>query len=170
MKYECVAELAGELPVQMMCRLLEVNATGFYAWKRRPPSQRSIENKQLRSHIDQVHAESDGVYGSRKVRDELLQLETLAGRHRIARLMQELGLQGCPKKRYRATTNSNHGYRTAPNQLEQNFSATAPNQRWAGDITYIRTQEGWLYLAALGHLYSMAIVGWSKSDALTEGW
>lgn len=168
-KYERVAESTGEFPVQMMCRLLEVNATGFYAWKRRPPSQRSIENKRLRKYISQVHAESDGVYGSRKVRDELLQLGTPAGRHRIARLMRELGLQGCPKRRYRVTTNSNHGYRIAPNQLEQDFSAAAPNQCWVGDITYIRTQEGWLYLAAVLDLYSMANVGWSMSARINRG-
>jgi transposase InsO family protein len=102
------------------------------------------------------------------VRDELLELGFYAGRHRIARLMRELGLKGCPKKRYRVTTNSKHRFRIAPNHLDRAFTAEAPNQRWVVDITYIRTQEGWLYLAAVMDLYSMAIVGWSMSDRLNR--
>ena len=168
MKYECVAELKGEFPVQMMCRLLMVKPTGFYAWKRRPPSHRSIANERLKKQITQVHAESDGVYGSRKVKDELLLLGFLAGWHRIARLMGELGLYGCPRKRYRVTTQSKHGYQIAPNRLKQDFSADAPNQKWVADITYIRTQEGWLYLAAVLDLYSMAVIGWSMSDRINR--
>jgi putative transposase len=88
------------------------------------------------------------------------------GRRRIARLMRELGLKGCPKRRYRITTDAHHGFRIAPNHLEREFKAEAPNQRWVADITYIRTQEGWLYLAAVMDLYSMAIAGWSMSSRL----
>ena len=168
MKYQCVADHRTEFPVAMVCRLLQIKPSGFYAWSRRPQSQRSVEDERLRKKITEIYAESDGVYGSRKVRDELLDLGFCAGRHRIARLMRGLGLKGCPKKRYRVTTNSNHRFRIAPNHLDRAFTAEAPNQRWVADITYIRTQEGWLYLAAVMDLYSMAIVGWSMSDRLNR--
>jgi transposase InsO family protein len=127
-----------------------------------------VEDERLRKKITEIYAESDGVYGSRKVRDELLDLGFFAGRHRIARLMRELGLKGTPKKRYRVTTQSDHGFRIAPNHLDRQFTAEAPNQRWVADITYIRTQEGWLYLAAVMDLYSKAIVGWSMSHRLNR--
>ena len=168
MKYECVADLREDYPVAMMCRLLGVTTSGFYAWLRRGPSRRSIENRRLSKQIVQVHAESDGVFGARKVRDGLLELGFLAGRHRVAHLMRAMGLKGCPIKRYKVTTDSNHGYRIAPNQLERDFEASAPNQRWVADITYIRTGEGWLYLAVVMDLYSMAIVGWSMSERITR--
>jgi transposase InsO family protein len=163
-----VVEHRHDLPVAMMCRLLEIKPTGFYAWLRRGESHRSKEDRRYKKKIVEIHAESDGVYGSRKVRDELLDLGFPAGRHLIARLMRELGLKGCPKRRYRVTTQSNHRFRIAPNRLDREFSAEAPNQRWVADITYIRTQEGWLYLAAVMDLYSMAIVGWSMSDRLNR--
>lgn len=168
MKYQCVAEHRHELPVAMMCRLLEIKSSGFYAWLRRPESRRSIDNRRFKKKITEIHAESDGVYGARKVRDELLELGFSVGRHRIARLMRELGLKGCPRRRYRVTTDANHGFRIAPSHLEREFKAEAPNQRWVADITYIRTQEGWLYLAAVMDLYSMAIVGWSMSARLNR--
>jgi len=163
-----VAEYRHDLPVAMMCRLLEIKPSGFYAWLRRPKSRRSQENDRLRKQIDVIYAESDSVYGSRKVRDELLMLGFPAGKHRIARLMRELGLKGCPKKRYRVTTQSDHGFRVAPNTLERDFTAERPNQRWAADITYLRTAEGWLYLAVVMDLYSKAIVGWSMSHRITR--
>lgn len=130
--------------------------------------QRSLENGRLGKQIAAIHAETDGVYGSPKVRDELLQLGFRAGRHRVARLMRELGLKGCPKKRYRITTQSDHGFRVAPNTLEREFTADRPDQRWAADITYIRTAEGWLYLAVVMDLFSKAIVGWSMSERITR--
>jgi putative transposase len=108
------------------------------------------------------------VYGSRKVKDRLSLLGFRAGRHRIAHLMSGLGLYGCPKKRYRVTTQSKHGYQIAPHRLKQDFSADAPNLKWVADITYIRTQEGWLYLAAVLDLYSMAVIGWSMSDRINR--
>lgn len=168
MKYQCVADSQHEFPVVMKCRLLRIKASGYYAWSRRPPSRRSQENNRLRKKIVEIHAESDGVYGSPKVRDELFLLGFDAGKHRVARLMRELGLKGYPKKRYRVTTHSDHGFRTAPNSLDRQFTADGPNQRWASDITYIRTGEGWLYLAVVMDLYSKAIVGWSMSHRITR--
>lgn len=168
MKYQCIADHRDVLSVAMMCRLLEVKSGGFYAWLRRPPSQRSADDQRYKKKVVEIHEESDGVYGSRKVRDGFMDLGFHIGRRRIARLMRELGLKGCPKKRYRVTTQSNHGFRVAPNQLDREFTAEKPNQRWVADITYIRTGEGWLYLAAVMDLYSKAIVGWSMSERLTR--
>jgi transposase InsO family protein len=152
----------------MMCRLLQLKPSGFYAWLRRPPSRRAQENGRLKKEIAVIHAESDGVYGSPKVRNELHRLGFQAGKHRVARLMRELGLKGCPKKCYKMTTQSNHGFRVAPNNLNREFTADRPNHRWAADITYIRTDEGWLYLAVVMDLYSKAIVGWSMSERITR--
>lgn len=168
MKYQCVADHRPEFPVAMTCRCLKIKPGGFYAWLRRPPSARSVENARLKKKIVEIHAESDGVYGSPKVRDELFDLGFAIGKHRVARLMRELGLQGCPKKRYKVTTQSNHRFSVAPNHLNRDFTATQPNQRWVADITYIRTGEGWLYLAVVLDLYSRAIVGWSMSHRLTR--
>ncbi len=151
-----------------MCRLLQVKVSGFYAWCRRGPSRRSQEDERLKRRISAVHAESDGVYGSPKVRDELLEHGESVGKHRVARLMRELGLKGCPKRRYQVTTDSGHGFKVAPNHLERDFTAAAPNQRWVADITYIRTGEGWLYLAVVLDLFSRAVVGWSMSHRITR--
>ena len=98
----------------------------------------------FRKKIAEIHAESDGVYGSPKVHDELLDRGEPVGRHRVARLMREMGLQGCPKRRYKATTDSRHNLLVADNHLARDFTATAPNQRWVVDISQIRTREGWL--------------------------
>ena len=168
MKFQCVADHRDALPVAMMCRLLEIKPSSFYAWVRRPPSQRSVDDKRYKKKVVEIYAESDGVYGSRKVRDRLLDLGFRVGRRRIARLIQELSLKGCPKKRCRVTTQSNRGFRVAPNYLDREFKADKPNQRWVADITYIRTGEGWLYLAAVMDLYSKAIVGWSMSHRLNR--
>jgi len=167
-KYACIDSHQWEYPVRMMCRLLRVKASGFYAWRRREPSHHAIDDQRLKRRISAVHAESDGVYGSAKVRDELLDVGERVGRHRVARLMRELGLTGCPKRRYKVTTDSDHSFAIAPNHLEQNFTASAPNQRWVADITYIRTGEGWLYLAVVLDLFSRAIVGWSMSHRITR--
>ena len=168
MKYECIEGQRQWFPVLMMCRLLDVTASSFYAWRRRGPSRRAKEDERLKRRIGEVHAESDGVYGSPKVLDELLDDGERVGKHRVARLMRELGLKGCPKKRYKVTTDSDHGFSVAPNHLARDFTATAPNQRWVADITYIRTGEGWLYLAVVLDLYSRAIVGWSMSHRITR--
>lgn len=152
----------------MMCRLLRVKPSGFYAWCRRGASHRAQEDTRLKRRISVVHAESDGVYGSPKVRDELLDTGEQVGKHRVARLMRELGLKGYPKKRYKVTTDSDHGFKVAPNHLAQDFTATAPNQRWVADITQIRTGEGWLYLAVVLDLFSRAVVGWSMSHRMNR--
>jgi len=168
MKYQCIADHRREFSVRMMCRLFNVKPSGFYAWQARPLSRRSQENKQLSDRIMEIHADSDGTYGSPRVRDELLDQGYRVGKHRIARLMRELAIQGCPQKRYRVTTQSDHGFAVAPNHLNREFIAAEPNKRWAADITYIRTGEGWLYLAVVLDLFSKAVVGWSMSHRINR--
>lgn len=168
MKYQCIADHRGEYPVRMMCRLFNVTPSGFYGWRVRPRSKRTQDNEALKTRIVEIHADSDGTYGSPRVRDELRDQGQCVGKQRIARLMRELGLRGCPQKRYRVTTQSNHGFAIAPNHLDREFVASAPNRRWAADITYLRTGEGWLYLAVVLDLYSKAVVGWSMSERIAR--
>ena len=146
-----------------MCRLLGVSASGYYAWRQRPESARTQRDRELLSKIKQVHAASKGVYGSPRVHAELVAEGISIGRHKVAKLMRSARLRGCPKRRYRATTQGDPSHRVARNLLNQDFTAGGPNQRWAGDITYIPTRQGWLFLAVVIDLYSRRIVGWSMS-------
>ena len=149
-----------------MCRVLKVSASGYYAWQQRPASTRCEENQRLLGHIRSIHTKSTGTYGSLRVRAELRDQGHPCGRHRVARLMRTEGLQGIPKRRFRRTTTSGHKLPVAPNRLKQDFTATVPNHRWVSDITYVRTGEGWLYLAIILDLYSRKVVGWSTSARL----
>lgn len=150
----------------MMCQVLQVSASGYYAWQQRPESPRLCENRRLLAEIRTVHGKSRGTYGSLRIHAELQENGHSCGRHRVARLMRTAGLQGIPKRRFRRTTTSDHTLPVAPNRLKQDFTATAPNQRWVADITYIRTGEGWLYLAVILDLYSRKVVGWATSARL----
>lgn len=162
MKYRCIAANANDFPITMMCRLLNVGRSGYYAWlSRRRPSARDRQNHELGQRIKAIHRASRGVYGSPKIRRELLRQGIRVSRHRIARLMRELGLKGIPRKRFRHVPKARWGFTPVPDLLGRDFSADAPNQRWVADITQINTAEGPLYLAAVMDLYSRAIVGWS---------
>jgi putative transposase len=163
MKYACIERRRDCYPVRMMCRLLHVSHSGYYAWRTRPESLRSQQDRELLPQIRQVHSKSKGVYGSPRVQAELASTGVPVGRHRVARLMRLARLRGCPKRRFRVTTQADPSHRVAKNLLKQDFNAAAPNQRWAADITYISTHEGWLYLAVVMDLYSRRIVGWSMS-------
>ena len=163
MKYACIDRRRDRYPICMMCRLLRVSRSGYYAWRTRPESLRSQQNRELLPRIRQVHSKSKGVYGSPRVHAELASAGVRVGRHRVARLMRLARLRGCPKRRFRVTTQAVPSHPVATNLLKRNFSAAAPNQRWASDITYISTHEGWLYLAVVIDLYSRRIVGWSMS-------
>ena len=118
-----------------MCRVLRVSAGGYYAWQNRPDSRRRCENRKLLAEIRAIHTKSRGTYGSLRIRAELRDQGHSCGRHRVARLMRNAGLQGIPKRRFRRTTNSDHWLPVAPNRLKQDFTATAPNQRWVSDIS-----------------------------------
>lgn len=163
MKYACVDRRRDRYPVRMMCRLLRVSASGYYAWRIRPESSRTKSDRALMTEIRQVHQDSKGVYGSPRVHAELLARGIPVGRHKVARLMRLARLRGCPRRRFRVTTQRDPSHPVANNLLKQNFSTDAPNRCWAADITYISTREGWLYLAVVMDLYSRRVVGWSMS-------
>ena len=151
-----------------MCQLFNVTRGGYYAWFKRPKSRRSRENEKLKVKILDIFHNSHRTYGAPRIHEELRSLGLSCGRHRVARLMKELGIKAKTKRRFKATTNSKHNLPVAPNLLEQNFEVTAPNKVWASDITYIPTQEGWLYLAVSMDLYSRMVVGWSMGDRITK--
>ena len=146
-----------------MCRLLGVSRSGYYAVKSRVESARTLKDRVLLREIKRIHEVSRGVYGSPRIKAELADEGVSVGRHKVARLMRLARLRGCPKRRFRVTTQRDPRHRVATNLLQQNFSASAPNQRWAADITYISTHQGWLYLAVVIDLYSRRVVGWSMS-------
>ena len=158
-----------EHAILTLCQLLKVSPSGFYAWQQRrdQPGPRALANQTLTGQITTVFAESRQTYGSPRVQQALRQQDCHHGRNRIARLMRTAGLYGRQKGRYRLrTTDSNHDQPIAPNHLAQVPKATAPNQIWVMDITYIQTGEGWLYVAAVLDLYSRKIVGWAMSHRI----
>ena len=163
MRYACIDRRRAGYPVRMMCRLLQVSPSGYYAWRARPESLRGKRDRELMARIRRVHEASKGVYGSPRVHAELVAEGIRVGRHKVARLMRLERLRGCPKRRFRVTTQREPAHPVARNLLQQDFTAAAPNQRWAADITYISTAQGWLYLAVVMDLYSRRIVGWSMS-------
>ena len=163
MKYECIERRRTRYPVRMMCELLKVSRSGYYAWRSRPESGRAKQDRELMPKIRRIHETSQGTYGSPRVRAELLDEGIPVGRRKVARLMRLARLRGCPKRRFRVTTKREPSHPVAKNLLKQNFVAERPNQLWVSDITYVSTKQGWLYLAVVMDLYSRRIVGWSMN-------
>jgi putative transposase len=157
-----------DFPVSVMCEILCVSRTGYYAWLRRPESQRKSEDEALSKLIKEIHKESNGEYGSPKVHQELRRRGTRCGRKRVARLMRKDGLKAKTVRKFKATTNSKHSLPVAENLLDRDFTPAEPNRAWAADITYVWTKEGWLYLAVVIDLFSRAVVGWSMSERMTR--
>jgi putative transposase len=151
-------------PVAMLCRMLGVSKSGYYAWRSRPPSKRSREDYALTEKIREVHHRSRETYGSPRVHAELRALGMRCGRRRVARLMRVAGLRGCMRSRKRRTTRRDPRAAPAPDLLGRDFVATQPNRVWLADITYLPTQEGFLYLAFILDVYSRRIVGWSMAS------
>jgi transposase InsO family protein len=158
-----------EQPIVDLCDTFGVSRSGYYDWRQRQhePGPRAREEEVLRARVSAAHAGSRETYGSPRIQKKLRNEGFHHGRNRIGRVMRELGLQGRQKGRFRVvTTESNHDLPIAPNHLAQRPPPTGPNQKWVGDITYIQTQEGWLYLASVMDLYSRRIVGWAMSDRI----
>jgi putative transposase len=154
-------------PVRVMCRVLGLSASGYYAWRSRGESPRSALNGLLLADICAIHADSGGTYGSPRVHAMLRIRGRCVGRHRVARLMRRSGLRGLAAlPRRMRTTDSRHDYPVAPNCLGRNFVAQRPNQVWLADLTYVRTGEGWLFLAALIDLHTRKVVGWALRETL----
>ena len=166
MKFAFVEEHRNRLSVDRLCRLLKVTARGFRAWRGRPVSRRQRYDMVLLAHIREQHHLSLGSYGRLRMTQELKEVGLNVGHRRIGRLMRQNGIHVVRTRKYRVTTDSNHAFGIAPNLLNQNFTADRPNQKWAGDISYLWTREGWLYLAVIIDLHSRKVVGWAVSNRL----
>ena len=167
MKYRAIQDHAGRFPLRLMARALQVSAAGYYAWRARPESRRTQANRRLLTEIRAIHAESRRTYGSPRIRERLRNRGHGVGKHRVARLMREAGIRAKTVKKWRATTDSKHALPIAANGLDRQFAVTAPNRVWAGDITYVWTDEGWLYLAVVLDLFSRRVIGWAMGSRLT---
>lgn len=149
-----------------MCGILGVSRSGFYGWRGRAPSRRALDDQRLKGKIIEFHARSDRTYGSPRVLEDLQEDGERVSRKRVARIMRQNQLFSKHKRKFRKTTDSQHEYPIAANLLERDFNAEEPNRKWATDITFIPTAEGWLYLAVVLDLFSRRIVGWSMGNRL----
>lgn len=168
MKYQFIEQHKHDFPVVVMCQVLDVSESGFYAWRKRPACQHTREDAQLTQEIRQVYATHRGRYGSPRVHRELKDQGYRTSRKRVARLMREADISVMRKQRRVLTTKRDTTHPVASNILNREFTATEPNTKWVTDITYIPTTQGWLYLAVILDLYSRAVVGWSMSDCCDE--
>lgn len=168
MKYKFIEEHRSVFSVEKMCQIFEVSRSAFYDWLKRPESKRKKDDRKLVKEIKRIHKESYETYGIRRVQAQLNEDGFQCGRNRVARLMRDNAIHSCLRRKYKATTNSNHRYPVAPNLVDQEFTATCPNELWFGDITYIPTDEGWLYLAAIEDTFHKKIVGWSMDKTMTR--
>jgi putative transposase len=151
--------------VKMMCQMLNVTRSGYYAWRERPVSERAQRRVELLKQIRQTHNDSRGTYGSPRITVELKESGVKVCENTVARYMRESGVFVKPRRGFvPRTTDSAHEHPIAPNTLDRDFAAVAPNQKWACDLTYIFTAQGWLYLSVVIDLYSRKVVGWSMSD------
>jgi len=169
MRFRLIDQAKKEFPVHRLCNVLGVSESGYFAWKGRPASHRQSEDMVLLAHIRARFSTSNQTYGAPRMHAELKEEGFAVGRHRVARLMRDNGLKALQKRRYKKTTDSNHGRPVAANLLDQDFACDGPDQKWGADISYIWTAEGWLYLAIVLDLYSRRIVGWATSDRLKKG-
>jgi putative transposase len=154
-------------PVTMMCRVLKVSPNGFYDWYDREPSAREQNRAQLDEQVRIVFEAEKGRIGSPRVSRQLKANDVGAGHNQVAQSMARQGLRAKAARKFKATTNSKHSLPVAENLLQQDFGADHPNQKWVSDITYIATDEGWLYLAVVMDLYSRCVIGWSMSERMT---
>jgi len=151
-------------PISLVCRVLGISRSGYYAWKDRPPSKRDGENTALTEKIRQIHDRSRQIYGYPRVHAELKALGVRCSRKRVARLMRKAGLRGCLRSRKKRTTRRDKHTVPAPDLVKRNFRAIAPDKLWTADITYVHTQEGFVYLAFILDAYSRKVVGWSMAS------
>ena len=163
MKFAFIAAEKAFFPVSVLCDVLGVSRSGFYAWNTRPAPRREASDAQLAAEIVTAHRRSRGTYGSPRVHAELRARGLRVGKKRVERLMRERGLEARRKRRFRRTTDSNHTQPIAPNLLARQFETNAPNEAWVTDVTSIPTGEGWLYLAAMLDLFSRRVVGFAMS-------
>jgi transposase InsO family protein len=164
MKFAFISEEKVAFPVAVLCRLMAVSTSGYYAGCGRPKSSRARRDEELSEQVAAAHLASKRRYGSPRVHAELKAAGECVGRKRVARLMREKKLAARTRRRFRATTDSRHRFPVAPNVLRRDFTASAPNEAWVTDITFLWTAEGWLYLAVILDLFSRRVVGWATSQ------
>lgn len=148
--------------------MLRINRSGYYAWLKHTPSISQLANESLDKKIIPLFEKHHGRYGAPRLTDELNSKEKICSKNRVARRMKYLGIRAKAKKKFRITTDSKHNLPVSPNLLNRNFTAALPNQKWVGDITYIWTDEGWMYLATVIDLYSRAVIGWSIQSSMSR--
>lgn len=168
MRFRFIASYRGSLSRSRLCRLMGVTDRGFRAWKHRPPSPRKRRDMVILAHIREQHRLSLGSYGRPRMTVELNELGLRVGQRRVGRLMRENGIQVVRSRKFKRTTDSNHTFNIAPNLLQQTFLADGPNQKWVGDITYIWTREGWVYLSVIIDLFSRRVVGWAIGNRMKQ--
>ena len=168
MRYRFIDTHKKAWPINLMCGVLDVSRSGFYHWSGRKPSQQERSNRELDSRIRELFARHKQRYGAPRITDDLHDEGFNCSENRVARRMRALGLRAIQAKKFKVTTDSNHSKPVAPDLLEQNFFAEAVNQKWTSDITYVWTDQGWLYLAVVMDLYSRAIIGWSMNRRMTQ--
>lgn len=171
MKFAWIEEHRRRFDVELMCRVMDVSRSGYYAWRDRPVSVRQARRAKVIERIKDVHDESRGTYGSPRVTVELKEQGVAVSENTVARYMRAAGVSVRPKRSFvPRTTDSAHPHPIAPNVLDRNFEASAPDAKWVCDLTYIWTDEGWLYLSVVLDLFSRRVVGWSMNDHLrSEG-
>lgn len=166
MKYAFIHAHRQEFSLRLMCRVLEVARSGYYAFERCPKGARQLDNERLLEQVKQIHEASGKTYGSPRVHGQLMAQGEGCSRGRVARLMARAGIRVVSKRRFVVTTASAHTLPVAPNLLEQQFEVLAPGRVWVSDITYIPVVEGWLYLAVVMDLCSRRVLGWSMGERL----
>ena len=168
MRYRFIDEQKKAWPVTLLCGVLGVSRSGYYDWTARGLSRRVLANRALDRRIREIFTGHRQRYGAPRIVDALHDEGIACSENRIARRMRALGLKAIQAKKFKVTTDSNHSKPVAPDLLEQDFCAAMPNQKWTSDISYVWTDEGWLYLAVVMDLYSRAIVGWSMNRQMTQ--
>ncbi|WP_152498482.1 IS3 family transposase [Roseovarius sp. THAF8] len=166
MRFAFIAKNADMLPVERLCQIMDVSPRGYRAFRSRPLSQSQRKDMVVLAHIREQFALSLGSYGRPRMTEELKELGLQVGHRRIGRLMRDNGIAVRRNRKFKATTDSNHSFNIAPNLLNRDFSAARPNRKWAGDISYVWTQEGWLYLAVILDLHSRRVIGWAVSNRM----
>lgn len=166
MRYAWIEAHRDLFSVSRMCRQLDVSRTGFCQWRTRAPSDRSMANERLDAQVAAIHRASRRCYGRERIHRQMRELRAPVGRERIRKSLQRQGLRPVYRRPYRVTTDSKHDKPVAPNLLGRRFDGWTPNQAWVADITYVLTDEGWLYLAVVMDLATRKIVGWSMSERI----
>ena len=166
MRYKFIKVEKANYPITILCKVMQVARSGYYAWTRRPKPMRQRQNEKLVPIVKKIHAKSDETYGTRRIAMSLIAKGIYCGRARARTLMRLAGVQVKHKRRFKITTDSKHKLEVSPNLLDRNFIVDEPNVVWVSDITYVWTDEGWLYLAVVIDLFNRQVVGWSMRKRL----